>query len=44
MAEIGGENTDYTVTVTTSDIRGAGTDANAYLEITGDNAGKEVRT
>ncbi|GLC44364.1 hypothetical protein PLESTF_000049800 [Pleodorina starrii] len=42
MAEVGGENTDYTVTVVTSDLRGAGTDANVYLEITGENGGKEV--
>ncbi|KAG2499991.1 hypothetical protein HYH03_002273 [Edaphochlamys debaryana] len=42
VAEVGGENVDYTVTVATSDIRGAGTDANVYLEITGDNKGKEI--
>ena len=43
VAETGGENTDYTVTVVTSDIRGAGTDANVFLEITGEHEGKEVR-
>jgi hypothetical protein len=43
MSEVGGENTDYTVTVVTSDLRGAGTDAKVYLEITGENGGKEVR-
>ncbi|PNH12713.1 Lipoxygenase y domain-containing protein 1 [Tetrabaena socialis] len=42
VMEAGGENTDYTVTVVTSDIRGAGTDANVYLEIMGENGGKEV--
>ncbi|GFR41097.1 hypothetical protein Agub_g1741 [Astrephomene gubernaculifera] len=42
MAEVGGENTDYTVTVVTSDLRGAGTDANVYLEITGERDGKEI--
>ncbi|KAG2450199.1 hypothetical protein HYH02_000301 [Chlamydomonas schloesseri] len=42
VAETGGENTDYTVTVVTSDIRGAGTDANVYLEITGEHEGKEL--
>lgn len=44
VAEVGGENVDYTVTVVTSDIRGAGTDANVFVEIVGERDGVEVRT
>lgn len=30
------ETVDYTVTITTSDIKGAGTDANVFIELVGD--------
>ncbi len=43
LLEAGGENTDYTVLVGTSDIRGAGTDANVYLEMFGERDGQEVK-
>jgi hypothetical protein len=40
---VGGENTNYRVVTYTSDIRGAGTDANVYCYLCGEReAGKEI--
>lgn len=40
--EANGESTTYTVETATSDMRGAGTDANVYIEIFGQRDGQEV--